>query len=178
MLACAAGVMATWFGLVSSANANVGVGFDPLHGGFTLGGTIVVSVTVDEEAVDLRGFSFVFEFDPSIVTPLAVSPGALLTGASCEHYFQWLNADAVGDSIAVDAAMLGCSVAGPGAIIDFEFGGVDEHYGTSPLRCRRGTMRDSNNDEIPFTCQEGTIDFTAPIPVESSTWSQIKSLYR
>ena len=97
--------------------------------------TLDVDVTIDASVTDLRGFTFTFEFDPSVVLPIDVSAGPLETGAACGNFFTWVNAAAIGDSIYVDGATLGCSVAGPGSIIQLRFITVT-HGATSPLTCR------------------------------------------
>ena len=149
------------------------LGFDPLNG--IIVDTLVVSVTIDASVSDLHGFSMVLEFDPSIVIPIAVSAGDLIDGAVCPNFLSWLNATAIGDSIAVDGATLGCAVAGPGDIIDITFLGVG--FGISPLECRRSELRNSLNVGIPHTCPDGTISRTL-IGLESKPWAAVKRLYR
>jgi hypothetical protein len=151
--------------------------FSPLNGSTTIGDTLTVQVTIDAVGPDdLQGFSFVLEFDPTVVSPASVGTGALVDSASCPNFFTWLNAAAVGDSIAVDVATLGCSVAGPGDLVELQFVGVN--VGTSPLQWRSVTLRDSLNVNIPTTCVDGTIDVQMAISVASRTWGRIKSDYR
>ena len=136
-----------------------------------------VDVTIDASVTDLRGFTFVFEFDPTVVIPIAVVAGPLETGASCSNFFTWINATAIGDSIYVDGATLGCSVAGPGSIVRITFATVS-HAASSALTCRRGSMRDASNQAIPYTCQPGVLTTCSPIGVEKYRWQSVKSLYR
>ena len=179
-LACAAlaaGLLVLGTALAPAPASAVTVSFDPLHGYFVNNDTLTVDVTVDAVA-DLRGFTFVFEFNPTIVRPVTVKAGPLVTGAACPNFFTWINSGAIGDSIDVDAALLGCSVAGPGRIIRTRWVGVSP--GISPLRCRanRGAMRNSNNTPIPFSCDDGTIQYERPVEVEPIHWSRAKGLYR
>jgi hypothetical protein len=150
------------------------VQFDP-PAGFVCD-TLDVDVTIDGSVTDLRGSTFVFEFDPAVVVPIAVGPGALVTGAGCGNFFTWLNAAAIGDSIAVDGATLGCSVAGPGSIVRVRFARV-AYAQTSPLECRRGAMRNSLNQPIPFTCHPGTLETCPAVAVTSRRWGFVKRLY-
>ena len=158
------------------AHAQVSLSFAPLHSTFC--DTATVDVTVDGAATDLRGFSLVFEFDPNIVQPISVARGGLMTGAPCGSFLSWLNIAAVGDSIAVDGATLGCSMNGPGSILRFRF--VPGPFaGTSPLRCRHGLLRDSLNQPMAFTSVAGSlIHPCVPIEVAPRTWSQVKEHFR
>jgi len=152
--------------------------FTPDGGSFDCGEVIEISVMIDASVVDLRGFTLTLEFDPTVITPLEVTAGSLLSGASCPHFFQWVNATAVGDSITADGAGLGCSVAGPGEIVRVVFEGVEE--GNSHLRCRSDVvhLRNGDNEEIPHECAEVTIQYLCPIASERSTWGWIKQIYK
>lgn len=151
------------------------VTFDP-DPGFVCD-TLAVDVLVDASVTDLRGFTFVFDFDASVVTPIAVGAGALVTGAGCPNFVQWINALAIGDSISVDGATLGCSVDGPGSIIQLTFATVT-HNATSGLTCRSGSLRNSLNQPIPFTCHAGLLRTCPGIGVEPQPWTRVKRLYR
>ena len=166
-----------WFVCAAAPSAAAVVTFDPLNG-VIIGpaDTLTVDVTVDAGATDLRGFTFVFEFDPLVVIPVSVVAGPLETGAPCPRFFTWQNETAVGDSIFADGATLGCSVSGPGAFVRMRFVGVQQ--GLSPLRCRRGEFRDSQNQPIPHTCESGTILYLGPTPATPASWGVVKSLYR
>jgi hypothetical protein len=139
--------------------------------------TLVVDAQIDASVTDLRGFSFVFEFDPAVVTPVSVTAGPLVTGAACGNFFQWINSATVGDSIWVDGATLGCSVSGPGSIVRMKFALVT-HSAVSPLSCRSGVMRDALNQSIPHTCYPGTLVTCPAIGTESVPWTRMKRVYR
>ena len=151
------------------------VSFDPVES-LAACDTVTLDVMIDDEIVDLRGFSFVFEFDPSIVTPVSVEPGSAVEGASCPNFATWPNESAIGDSIWVDGVLLGCSIDGPGSFIRIRFVGVND--GVSEIACRSGMLRDSANQDIPFTCVQGSIEIDCNTPTESNSWGRIKTLYR
>ncbi len=139
--------------------------------------TLMVRITVDDQALDLKGFSLVFDFDPLVVTPVSVQAGSLLVAGGCaNHFFDHLNAAAPGDSIAIDGAWLGCSVAGPGAIAEIRFVGVS--HGNSQLHWRALTLRDSQNEDIAHQVQDGVIDVVCPTSVTRHSWGQVKAIYR
>lgn len=161
--------------VASSARSNVS--FDPPNGVIEGNETLTVDVRVDAAVLDLRGFTFVFEFDSTIVKPISVQAGPLVTGAACPHFLTWVNIAAVGDSIYVDGATLGCSVNGPGSIVRLTFVGGPA-YGISPLRCRSSTLRNSLNQTIPCVCVAGTIEHRPPIAVARRPWGHVKKYYR
>lgn len=175
-IACASALGA--FAVLVAAGLALGatIAFDPPGGEIVCDDTLAVDVTIDGTVADLRGFTFVFEFDPAIVAPVSATAGALVTGAGCPNFFVWLNAAAIGDSIALDGATLGCSVSGPGPIARLLFVGVG--IGASGLGCRSGAMRDSQNAPIPFDCAPGVITHSCLTPVEPATWGRVKALYR
>ncbi len=172
----AAGIFATivLFGPATGARAAVGFQFTPPSAVFC--DSLLVDVTVDATVTDLRGFTFVFEFDPAKIVPTSVRRGALLDGAPCSSFLQWINAGAIGDSIYVDGALLGCSVAGPGSILRLRFEGVAQ--GASPLGCRRSTLRDALNQSIPHTCPDATCTYHCPIAIDEKAWTHLKRVYR
>lgn len=139
--------------------------------------TLTVDVNIDASVTDLRGFTFVFEFDPTVVAPIAVVAGPLETGAPCPSFFTWVNSAAIGDSIYVDGATLGCSVAGPGSIVRMTFVTVT-HAASSALTCRSGSMRDALNQPIPYVCHPGIVETCPGIGVERQQWQTVKYLYR
>jgi hypothetical protein len=164
-----------WVALPIASARAAEVGFLP-NAGFVCD-TLAVDVVIDAGLTDLRGFSLVFEFDPAVVAPIAVTAGGLETGAPCGAFFTWVNSAAVGDSVSVDGATLGCSVAGPGSIVRMTFVTVT-HGGTSPLECRSGELRDSLNQPIPYVCHPGTLETCPAVGVETRRWDAMKRLYR
>jgi hypothetical protein len=160
---------------LAAAQTPVTVAFDPPDGQFECDQTLVVAITVDAAATDLRGFSLELQYDDGVVEPIAVDAGSLLTGAGCDHFLTWLNPDEDG-TVAIDGATLGCSVTGPGTIATIEFAGVAD--GTSSLACLSGTLRDGVNAPIAHTCVPGTLTYACPVPVAPTGWSELKAIYR
>jgi hypothetical protein len=159
----------------AGASRAADVTFDPSPG--FVCDTLLVDVKIDASVTDLRGFTFVFEFNPAVVKPIAAVAGPLETGAACGNFFQWINAAAVGDSIYVDGATLGCSVAGPGSIIQLTFATLS-HGATSSLQCRSGSMRNALNQDIPYTCHAGSLRTCPGIATEPQPWTRVKRLFR
>lgn len=164
----------------------VTVGFSPQHAYITTApGAVVVQVTVDSAATDLKGFSFAIDFDETFITPVSVLPGSLLTNAGCDYFFEWRNdgnpiwEPGIGDSVAVDGALLGdCSVAGPGSLFEVVFYWPGVPVSLTELGCRPGgRLRNSANDSLFYTCEPGTVSVLA-IPVENRSWGRIKAGYR
>jgi hypothetical protein len=143
-----------------------------------VGDPVIVDMTIDAATVGVRGFSLVGTFDSALLQLLDVEKGALLTGA-CPSVLYWNNALAIGDSVFVDGAGLGCSVDGPGAIVRLEFVAVAE--GVALLDWRSGIMRDALNDDLlPLPpdlswCLSRAVRILGPIPAERSTWGRIKT---
>ncbi len=159
------------------AGADLNVSFQCDHIGCEFPGSehLIVSVLVDGGAVDLHGSTLVLEFDPNTANPVSVQPGSLITGAACGYSFFWLNQTAVGDSLYIDIANLGCSVDGPGEIaqIEFECAGPDTGF----VKCRRMSFRDSLNGRIPATCDSTSMLCFPATPAVPSTWGRVKTMY-
>ena len=135
-----------------------------------------IDVWVDAAAVDLRGFSLVIEFDPSLVRPVGVEAGQLFLDAPCEPVVSWNNETDIGDSVFVDIAGLGCSVAGPGPVARVYMAGLDD--GTTPLVVRSVILRDSANQPIAATSTPSEITISCPVPLSDRSWTTIKEAYR
>lgn len=135
-----------------------------------------VYVNIDAATTDLRGTTLSLEFDPSVVNPITVEPGALLTGSGCSWYFMQLNHAGPGDRIDVDLAGLGCAVDGPGTIIHLQFAGVSP--GNSPLTCASLIMRDSLNQTLDSACVSAVLTYEIAVPAEPMSWGLVKARYR
>jgi len=165
-----------------SASQTAGLSLVPSTGHFDCGETFTLDLMVDAQTLDLHGASVVLQFDHTILEPLSIEAGALLAGAPCPNFVQWLNPFVPSpgaippDNVAVDLASLGCSVNGPGSILRVTFGGVSP--GTSTVDCLDVILRDNLNHDIPFVCTGATVENRCPVPDESQPWGAIKATYR
>jgi hypothetical protein len=163
--------------------AIVTLGFDPMDGVIALTDppeTLTVAFTVDTGVDTLKGFSVVLEFDPAVVAPVGVTPGPFLGSGPCSPYIVWLDSTAVGDSVAVDGAALGCDGGvGAGTLFEMRFIAASADTGTSPLACRDVRVRNQYNAVLNNDCTPGTITvMQPPISVDAATWGRMKALYR
>lgn len=166
---------AAW-GLIGAATAPAAtVTLVPSTGEFHCGNTWTIDVVLDGATTDLRGFSLVFAYDNSIITPYAVSVGGLVMGATCPNFLNWVG-PATADNLKVDVANLGCSVSGPGTILSIVFEG--ESVGTSGISVREGEMRDGTNTPIAFTSNAVTVHYDCAVPVDEASWGALKAFYR
>jgi len=151
--------------------------FDPCQFcGFT--DTLCVFVDIDASTTDLRGASFVFGFDPTFVLPISVEAWGLSTG-SCAPFVAWINQATFANTIEVDIAGLGCSYTGPGTILRICFTGpVPNMEGVSPFTCLASDLRDSTNQMLSHTCGSAVLTNVCPVPVQQTTWGQLKNGFR
>ncbi len=159
-----------------SAPDTVHVTFDPPEAVIECIGP--VHITVDSAATDLRGFSLVVEFDPLIVEVDDVDEGPLLAGAGCPSFLQAFYTPGA-DSLVIDAASLGCSMSGAGAILTIQFRRTPPSpQVVTPVSLRRAVLRTGDNETIPYTTAPGEITAFCPIAVEPTTWARTKAEYR
>lgn len=174
-LVAAVFVAVTAFLATAPVAAQTVVSLVPDSGQFQCGQVWTVDVMVDAGAADLRGCSLVIAFDDDVIRPLSVSAGSLMTGAACPHFLHWFG-PAEADSIAVDVAALGCSVAGPGAVARLVFEG--HAGGTSAITLRRGLLRTGLNAPIPFTAVDAQVQYDCAVADERASWGALKSRFR
>lgn len=152
------------------------VSFEPAESSIECGETGTIEVRIDASIDDLQGFSMILAFDPGLITPVSVDAGGLVTGAGCPHSLFWVNPDGSG-TIEVDGAMLGCSIAGPGAILSIVFEAAEVVVGETALTCQSVTLRDSQNADIPAECSEATIEVTCAVNTHQAVWGTVKALF-
>jgi len=159
----------------AAATAQTTISFLPVDGQFQCGQTWAIDVMVDALATDLRACSLVIGYDNNAIRPLSVAAGSLVAGAACPNFLYWFGpADA--DSVAVDVANLGCSVAGPGSVVRITFEG--HAGGISPITLRRGLLRNGLNEPITFTSVDAVVRYDCAIRESTSPWGTVKALYR
>ena len=127
-----------------------------------------MEIFIDEYTLDLRGTSIEIDFDETIVVPIAVVAGSLVSGAACPFYLDWLNPGPGASTLQIDVANLGCSIDGPGAILKITFQGVLQ--GVSPLECLSLILRDGDNQDIVADCVPASIEYRCPVGVEDQGW--------
>jgi hypothetical protein len=118
-----------------------------------VGDTFGVSIEVDSNAVELKGFDIVLSFDPEVLDVVSVAQGSLMKegGTTFWHYRE--------DSSSVEmiSAVLGTglSVDGPGilAVITFAASDIDR----SDLVMAEVDLRDVDNRAIPFQLRHGVV---------------------
>ena len=159
----------------SAAPAQTVVSLVPPSGYFQCGQSWTIDVTVDAGATDLRGCSLVIAFDNNVIRPISVSAGALVTGAACPNFTHWFG-PATADSVAVDVATLGCSVAGPGSVARITFEG--HAGGVSPITLRSALLRTGLNAEIPYTAVNAQVQYDCAVSEEHPSWGSLKSRFR
>lgn len=97
-----------------------------------IGEAIEVRFEVDSTAVEFNGYQVTIQYDPAIVSLLAVNEGALMTGACGSTFFVVNETDT---TVTVTHVILcgpnPASLDGPGVLSTFRFAGVQE--GESPL---------------------------------------------
>jgi hypothetical protein len=154
--------------------ANLDFECDEVPCAFSASDTMDVYLTIDESVTDLRGFSLNIQIESDVLRLATVERSDLLLGSCGWAVFS----DVTTDSVTVDGAGLGtgCEVAGPGRLLRLRFVGASE--GSSPVRCRTHSLRDSNNATITSACSQTTVTYRVTVPVIRATWSSIKGMYR
>lgn len=135
-----------------------------------------IDIWIDEEVTDLRGASLLMRFDPTVVRPVAVEEGQLFLDDPCPSFLRWNNATAIGDSVFVDVAGLGCSVQGPGPIVRIWVTGVAD--GSTLLYGVEAILRDGDNAPVDVLWTPAHIIVACPVRSDESTWSVLKSSFR
>lgn len=164
-------------GLTAVALAEPTVGFDPaqitvLHRECSQD-TFTVAVVVDATPTPVQGFEIIFRFDPAVIMPVEVIEGQLLQQSGFPTFFTWTNQAAVGDSVHIDAAVLGGTFQGPGELAQLRFEKLMP--GFSDLTWWSLTFRDASNLPIPVLSTDGLVTIEAcPVPRAPATWGEVK----
>ena len=101
-------------------------------------------------------------FDPAVISPLAVLAGDLVNSAACGSFLQWLNQNPGENHLAIDLAMLGCSISGSGELVKIQFTGVAN--GLSPLTVNSVELRDGQNQIIVSMPVNSQVQYRCPRP--------------
>ncbi len=134
-------------------------------------------ICIDLEGVtDFMGLSVEFQFDPSVIWPLAVFSGDTLDDTGCPYFLDWINTGSVVDTVEIDLALLGCSADVDGPMICLTFQGVA--FGESPLTWLDVLVRDSENNSILVNWHDGMVSYNSAVDVVPVNFGELKSIYR
>jgi len=158
-----------------SARAATVLSFVPDSGEIQCDEQLDVEIYVDAGAADLRGLTLKFTYDPTLLDLVDVFPGQLFVDAPCDPF---LYTDPTPPGVLqIDIAGLGCSVDGPGAVARIRFEGKSTD-GISPLLGVAATLRDSENQGIGASWDDGQILVSCPVSNETQSWSALKAQMR
>jgi hypothetical protein len=137
-------------------------------------GDIVTLRAVTDAFPDLKAFQLIYRYDPLRLQFLGATAGEVLT--SVPHVAFVTPDEPPADSVIYDAAVLVGSTSGPGVLVYLRFRALA--VGDAAIECMLADFRDSQNRQTLPACNGGRVQITAPTPVQRSTWSKIKAIYR
>ena len=148
--------------------------FDPPQVAVSPGQHFDLTLMIDGVS-DLTGLSVVFTYTSAIIMPIGADPGQIFQTTPCESWLFVYPAN--GDSIQVDEVLLGgCGSSGSGSVARLHF--VARASGVTTFAWRSGILRDTKNQDILATWEYARVMVAGPVPVRSTTWGRLKSLYR
>ncbi len=153
---CIRGTIVITAVMLAGSALGTSVGLGPDNPTFVGGDLQTIEIFV-EDVQDLLGATLVLEFDPTVVNPVGVSLGDFMSQGPCSAFFQWINSGDYTNTLELDAAMLGCSVAGSGVLFEIVFAGVGA--GTSQLNFLTTELRDNLNFPIEIAAVDGAITY-------------------
>ena len=116
-----------------------------------------VDVSVNAELLGLTGYDLIIDYDEDVLEVLDAVEGALPQSAG-PSFFYWTSGPAPENAIAINGAILGDSVDGPGVLASLHFSGLAA--GVSPLEFLTFELRDLENAPIPATASDGVVTVT------------------
>jgi hypothetical protein len=125
---------------------------------------------------DFLGASVSFGFNPDVIMPTGVTPGAGLLDAGCAFFLDWVNMDGFTDVMVIDTALLGCHGPFDGPLVCVALQGIN--YGESPLNWLQVQLRDSNNDPVPVNLVDGVVLYNAAVSTTPVNLDALKAIYR
>ena len=139
------------------------------------GTTFSIDVAVNESLTDLTGYNLRITLDSSVVRYVGAAEGPLPSSGGDDTYFFWTLQD--DDTLIINGAVLGGWVDGPGVLAHITL--LAHYQGTTDVDFLSVELRDIDNN--PLTAfDEGAVIIVEPggSPVEETSWSVVKSLYR
>jgi hypothetical protein len=139
------------------------------------GTTFTIDVAVNESLTDLTGYNLRIELDSSVVRYVGAAEGPLPSSGGSNTAFDWILED--DDTLMIDGAVLGGWVDGPGVLAHITL--LAHYQGTTDMDFLSADLRDIYNDPLTVF-DEGAVIIVEPggSPVEGTSWSVVKSLYR
>ncbi len=139
------------------------------------GTTFSIDVAVNESLTDLTGYNLIITLDSSVVHYVGAVEGPLPSSGGDDTGFYWTLQD--DDILIIDGAVLGGWVNGPGVLAHITLFALSP--GATDMDFLSVELRDIDNN--PLTAlDEGAVIVVEPggSPVEGTSWSVVKSLYR
>jgi len=139
------------------------------------GTTFTIDVAVNQSVTDLTGYDLEITLDSSIVQYVGAVEGPLPSSGGDDTYFFWTLQD--DDTLIINGVVLGSWVNGPGVLAHITLFAL--YPGTTNMDFLSVDLRDIDNN--PLTAlDEGAVIIVEEggSPVEDTSWSVVKSLYR
>ena len=139
------------------------------------GTTFTIDVAVNESVTDLTGYNLRITLDSSIVQYVGAVEGPLPSSGGDDTAFYWtLEND---DTIIINGAVLGGWVNGPGVLAHITLFAL--YPGTTDMNFLSVELRDIENNPLPVLDEGAEIIVEeGGSPVDDTSWSVLKSLYR
>ncbi len=139
------------------------------------GTTFTIDVAVNESVTDLTGYNLRITLDSSIVQYVGAVEGPLPSSGGDDTLFDWMLED--DDTLLISGAVLGSWVNGPGVLAHITLSAL--HPGTTDMNFLSVELRDIDNNPLPVL-DEGAVIIVEEggSPVDDTSWSVVKSLYR
>jgi len=139
------------------------------------GTTFTIDVAVNESITDLTGYNLRITLDSSIVQYVGAAEGPLPPSGGDDTLFDWMLED--DDTLLISGAVLGSWVNGPGVLAHITLFALSP--GTTDMDFLSVELRDIDNNPLP-ALDEGAVIIVEEggSPVDDTSWSVVKSLYR
>ena len=139
------------------------------------GTTFTIDVAVNGSITDLTGYDLEITLDSSIVQYVGAAEGPLPSSGGAATAFYWMLQD--DDTLIINGAVLGSWVNGPGVLAHITLFALSP--GTTDMNFLSVDLRDIDNNPLP-ALDEGAVIIVEEggSPVEDTSWSVVKSLYR
>ena len=145
--------------LASTASATPTLYIDPVVTEVLTGDDFWVDVSVNADLLGLTGYDLTIDFDEDVLAVLGVVEGALPQGSG-ESFFFWTPGPPPENAIAINGAVLGGSVDGPGVLARLHLSALVP--GVSSLGFLSFELRDIENSVIPVTAVDGQVVVSDP----------------